>query len=488
MKKSVMGLLLMMFVFTTTFVQAGNNDDKYPALEISPDKIKMAIGDTIYVELTYRFNSNTFTDTTAVWTTSADTVVSVDSLGRLIAWSPGESCITATLDTLSTFLCVEVEAPEIEDEEELVEGSLVIIPSDTSIVVGDSLDYRVAFVSEEGSLIDTIASWSVNGMTVGTIVDSTGLFVAEASGFVTVKAQLGSSCVSALLIVGIAEIDGAELNTIVITHDSPHPDGYSVKDSLTEGGMWTIGGLPYPMNVLNGGALYFPVGCLEEDIRINIGLPGFIRGTDSLQYGSNEDVVASVDFQVYVEDTLVTGSYVFETPLITGLIFKRGLLDKMGILPENLALYYAMLESDSIAFDMSGISGTIVDSVSNRIYSQVAHFSTLAITEAMDVTAIEHDKTILISGYKLDANYPNPFNPSTTINFNVPNAGEVSMMIYDLQGRLIKAWTKSASDAGQYSVVWNGRNSFGRKVSSGIYIYRMKAGKFSESRKMLLLK
>ena len=90
----------------------------------------------------------------------------------------------------------------------------------------------------------------------------------------------------------------------------------------------------------------------------------------------------------------------------------------------------------------------------------------------------------------LSANYPNPFNPSTTIQYTIPADvnDHVSLKIYDLRGAVVKTLIEQVDRPGIYSAVWNGRDESGNQVSSGIYIYQLKAGEFVKSNKMMLMK
>ncbi len=91
--------------------------------------------------------------------------------------------------------------------------------------------------------------------------------------------------------------------------------------------------------------------------------------------------------------------------------------------------------------------------------------------------------------FVLSQNVPNPFNPSTTINYQVPNGGaDVSIRIYDVAGRLVRTLVDEHRPAGTHAVAWDGRNQAGTRVASGVYIYRMTAGSFSDARRMVLLK
>ena len=91
-------------------------------------------------------------------------------------------------------------------------------------------------------------------------------------------------------------------------------------------------------------------------------------------------------------------------------------------------------------------------------------------------------------GYSLSTNYPNPFNPSTTISFSLPEAGDVSLNVYNVKGQLVKTLVNEQKELGNHSVVWNGKDNNDQKVSSGVYFYRINTGKFTEMKKMILMK
>ena len=86
------------------------------------------------------------------------------------------------------------------------------------------------------------------------------------------------------------------------------------------------------------------------------------------------------------------------------------------------------------------------------------------------------------------ANYPNPFNPSTTISFSVVEQSDIDISIYNLKGQRVKQLEISNVELGMNEIVWNGDDESGKLVSSGIYFYTIISGDFEVSRKMLLLK
>ena len=90
--------------------------------------------------------------------------------------------------------------------------------------------------------------------------------------------------------------------------------------------------------------------------------------------------------------------------------------------------------------------------------------------------------------YSLAQNHPNPFNPETAIEFALPNAGEVTLTIYNLTGQEVVTLVHERLDAGLHTALWNGRDRNGVELASGVYIYRITAGTFAKARKMVLVK
>ncbi|MFC1898577.1 carboxypeptidase regulatory-like domain-containing protein [Candidatus Cloacimonadota bacterium] len=89
---------------------------------------------------------------------------------------------------------------------------------------------------------------------------------------------------------------------------------------------------------------------------------------------------------------------------------------------------------------------------------------------------------------KLNGNYPNPFNPSTIINYSVGDQGHVFIEVFNIKGEKVTILRDGVMEPGNYSVTWDGRDINGNSVSSGVYFYKMKAGKFVSTKKMILMK
>jgi hypothetical protein len=105
-----------------------------------------------------------------------------------------------------------------------------------------------------------------------------------------------------------------------------------------------------------------------------------------------------------------------------------------------------------------------------------------------DTTAIGDIDDKLPSAYKLSQNYPNPFNPVTNITYNLPKSGKVELIIYNILGEKVRVLVNENQNTGSYKLTWNGKDDFGRMLSSGIYFYRLKAEQFTSVKKMILMK
>ncbi|MCK4404293.1 MAG: T9SS type A sorting domain-containing protein [candidate division Zixibacteria bacterium] len=102
-----------------------------------------------------------------------------------------------------------------------------------------------------------------------------------------------------------------------------------------------------------------------------------------------------------------------------------------------------------------------------------------------DAEELEEPRPLL---FKLERNYPNPFNPETVIKFTLPQAAPVNLKVYNILGQVVNNLVDEVLPAGDHSVIWNGKNGQGGDVASGVYFYRIKAGDFESIQKMTLLR
>lgn len=104
------------------------------------------------------------------------------------------------------------------------------------------------------------------------------------------------------------------------------------------------------------------------------------------------------------------------------------------------------------------------------------------------IVSVEDGGQAVPKAFVLEQNFPNPFNPATTIRFSIGEPAHVDVAVYNLLGQRVATVMKGTRDAGVHSVVWNGRSDAGVLVGSGVYVYRVTAGSEASARKMILLK
>jgi hypothetical protein len=103
-------------------------------------------------------------------------------------------------------------------------------------------------------------------------------------------------------------------------------------------------------------------------------------------------------------------------------------------------------------------------------------------------SALGLDHNSIPEVFALHQNFPNPFNPVTTLHYDLPEQANVNIIIYDMLGRQVRTLVNITQEAGFKSVIWNATNDYGKPVSAGVYLYRIQAGEFVQARKMVLLK
>ncbi len=119
--------------------------------------------------------------------------------------------------------------------------------------------------------------------------------------------------------------------------------------------------------------------------------------------------------------------------------------------------------------------------------------------KAIDLRNLDNKRTEVAVTYKYEApfvpkatalmqNFPNPFNPTTVLTYDVASAGQVTIRVFDVSGRLIRTLLDARKEIGRHQVEWNGKNASGSMVPSGIYFYRMRTSGFDATRKMILLR
>jgi hypothetical protein len=171
-----------------------------------------------------------------------------------------------------------------------------------------------------------------------------------------------------------------------------------------------------------------------------------------------------------------------------------------------LAAFLTLLPHSQARTQQYGITGeSFVSGVSEAVSNEFGVSGVLA--EPIVVTAVSFDYGInpllivveeqtgtdpaddMPPTYFLANNYPNPFNPVTTITYSIDRSSHVTLRIYDVSGRLVRTLVNEMQEPGRrYTVTWDGRNSFGRNVSSGIYFCRLTTEARTSTRKMVLMR
>jgi hypothetical protein len=156
--------------------------------------------------------------------------------------------------------------------------------------------------------------------------------------------------------------------------------------------------------------------------------------------------------------------------------------DGADLLPWAVDMLLEWHEADPVSRKEIERNGTIFGIQHNRNpFVDRPEFAT-----AMYVTTGVDDESL--PAFRLHRNLPNPFNPATTIVFELPREGTVKVGVYDVSGRLVKVLADGEYPDGEHKVLWNGRDTDGREVASGVYFYKMRSEGFEAARKMILLK
>jgi hypothetical protein len=194
-----------------------------------------------------------------------------------------------------------------------------------------------------------------------------------------------------------------------------------------------------------------------------------------------------------------------------------GLVDKSLLTP--IDTLYSLAADSTISRDISAFIGstgefslalkTMNTTDSLSFYSTETVLETTALTRNLELPYIpdkkvwpnlsfdfDQDKLAIHdelpkgvpTDFALHDNYPNPFNPTTTLRFDLPEISDVRLTIYNVLGKRVKSFKMQNTPAGYHSIRWNATNDFGSPVSAGVYLYQLQAKDFVKTKKMILLK
>jgi hypothetical protein len=160
----------------------------------------------------------------------------------------------------------------------------------------------------------------------------------------------------------------------------------------------------------------------------------------------------------------------------------------------NSLSYYAGVYTDqlnSAGFPLRTVwTGFSFMAIRNATVGTLARNEFLEATYVLFENGVSSDitGTELPKAYSLAQNFPNPFNPSTRIQFALPSKGHVSLKIYNVAGQLVRTLQDGVMDAGSHELTWDGSNNLGKSVASGVYFYKINAGDYENRKKMVLLR
>jgi len=218
--------------------------------------------------------------------------------------------------------------------------------------------------------------------------------------------------------------------------------------------------------------------------------------------GDNSGANGSLNIKIYGDNGNKPGNLLFSSSTMTPSSGYENHWFPMSISSLNLivngnfyvGIFYDGTNQPLIGADTSNINGRAWEwDETNRQWIHLDENSYFPITLLMraivnTVTGVHQISNLVPREFKFSQNYPNPFNPTTKFNYALPEGRNVSIIIYDINGKKVAELVNDYQEKGTYEITWNGKNNFGEPVASGTYIYSIKAGEFKQSKKMLLLK
>lgn len=186
------------------------------------------------------------------------------------------------------------------------------------------------------------------------------------------------------------------------------------------------------------------------------------------------------------------GSNTINIPLQNPYLYTTGTLVMMVNRPMDVTYYFT---TEYFLSQTVGANRARKSTSDNTVFDPAAPPAVSTLSGQFPKTTIFYtpqtaadDPNAPVYATRLQGNYPNPFNPETTISYSLKSTEPVALGIYNIKGELVKTLVNDVKPAGNHSLIWNGKDNTGRAVSSGIYFCKLQAGKVSDTAKMILLK
>ena len=208
---------------------------------------------------------------------------------------------------------------------------------------------------------------------------------------------------------------------------------------------------------------------------------GFATSSSNIRYKYASTSILDTNWHHVVVTRTTTNSKIFLDGIEQSLTSVSSLGNPTGEIFPNISTYIGTVAG----LNDTKFEGKIDDI---RIYERVLSDSEVVslYQSLLSVDIVYHDP--IKNKFNLFQNYPNPFNPNTLITYDLPKSVFVRLKIYNLLGQEIRTLIKNHESAGQKHVVWDGKDNHGNSVSSGIYLYRLEAGEFTKTMKLMLIK
>jgi hypothetical protein len=223
--------------------------------------------------------------------------------------------------------------------------------------------------------------------------------------------------------------------------------------------------------------------------------PGILIYTDAALAAGGYDYYVIAVYDEGYSDPSNTASVTIVLPAPTNLAAVQQFPDVIltwDVPVRDLASYNVYRDNVMIADNISTTSYTDTNvPAGTYIYQVTAVYDggyESDFSNEAEITVVDVTNNLIPLITELQGNHPNPFNPITSINFALSDPEFVNLEIYNIKGEKVKTLVDEKMEAQFHSVTWNGSDDSGKPVSSGVYFYKMKAGKFIQTKKMILMK
>jgi len=194
--------------------------------------------------------------------------------------------------------------------------------------------------------------------------------------------------------------------------------------------------------------------------------------TYDLQWSESTDADGdTIDYLLYAQIGVYPADLIYDTTVTTLPLTYEEFL-------ENVFEPFPMLSGVTVKFSVIATDG--IDTV------KVTGDDRVVYVNRYEYLSTESEG--IPTEFALHENYPNPFNPTTTLRFDLPEVSDMTLTIYNMLGQKVRTFDYHNTSAGYHSVTWDATNDLGQQVGAGVYIYQLQTKDFVKTRKMVLLK